>query len=236
MVGIPRQKPSNLVQDSTELLDYQILEPEKSCSSALGSSSAPHPSSTKTNLVHRVIHVGDFARLDTDECLSDATIDFYSSYLKETEPDTCRGIYFASSFFFKKLWCQEQEYSKDRTDFTYMHKWNSIDIFTFDMVMFPVNLDYHWTLIVLENPSALLLPKGAGRCRLIYLDSLMIWDEQVSTLFGQWIEWMCLRKTSYEGERTKMLTLLLEGAKQVSFLPFVHSHTPLNTRWFKKSL
>jgi hypothetical protein len=211
-------------------LDYQILEPEKSCSSALGSASAPPPRSKKLNLVHRVIHVGDFARLDKGECLSEATIDFYSSYLRETEPDKCRGIYFASSFFFKKLWCQQQKDSKDRTDFTYMHKWNSIDIFTFDMVMFPVNLNYHWSLIVLENPSALLLPKGAGRCRLIYLDSLMIWDEQISTLFEQWIAWMCLRKTSYEGERTKMLNLYLEGAKQVSFLPFVHSHTPLNTR------
>jgi hypothetical protein len=98
------------------------------------------------------------------------------------------------------------------------------------MVMFPVNLNYHWTLIVLENPSALLLPKGAGRCRLLYLDSLMIWDDPISTLFGQWIEWMCLRKTSHKGERTKMFTLRLQGAKQVSFLPFVHSHTPLNTR------
>jgi hypothetical protein len=224
-VGIPRQKPSNLVEDSTELLDYQILEPEKSCSTALGSSSVTPP---KPKLVHRVVSVGDFARLDKGECLSDATIDFYSSYLKETEPHKCRGIYFVSSFFFKKLWCQQQKDSKDRTDFTYMHTWNSIDIFTFDMVMFPVNLNYHWTLIVLENPSALLLPKGAGRCRLIYLDSLMNWDEQISTLFEQWIEWMCLRKTSYEGERTKMLNL--EGAKQVSFLPFVHSHTPLNTR------
>ena len=86
-----------------------------------------------------------------------------------------------------------------------MHKWNSIDTFTFDMVMFPVNLNYHWTLttlIVLENPSALLLPKGAGRCRLIYLDSMQLWDERISTLIEQWIAWMCLRKTSYEGEKT----------------------------------
>ena len=231
-VGIPRLKPSNLVEDSTELLDYQILEPEKSYSSAHCSSSAPRPppSSKKPTLVHRVISVGDFARLDKDECLSDATIDFYSSYLKETEPDKCRGIYFASSFFFKKLWCQKQKDSKDRTDFSYMHKWNSIDIFTFDMVMFPVNLDHHWTLIVLENPSALLLPKGAGRCRLIYLDSLLIWKEQISTLFEQWIAWMCLRKPSVEGEKTKIKILYLEGVKQVSFLPCVHSHIPLNIR------
>jgi hypothetical protein len=229
-VGIPRLKPSNLVEDSTELLDYQILEPEKSCSSAHCSSSAPPPSSKKPNLVHRVISVGDFARLDKGECLSDATIDFYSSYLRETEPDKCRGIYFASSFFFKKLWCQQQKDSKDRTDFSYMHKWNSIDIVTFDMVMFPVNLNYHWSLIVLENPSALLLPKGAGRCRLIYLDSLEIWDEQISTLFEQWIAWMCLRKPSVEGERTKIKILYLEGVKQVSFLPCVHSHIPLNIR------
>jgi hypothetical protein len=222
MFGLPRSKPAHIVEDPTELLDYQIPEPEKSSVGALDPSSAASLRSKKVSLVHRVISVGDFARLDKGECLSDATIDFYSSYLRQTYPDKCRGIYFASSFFFKKLWSQLKD-SKDRTDFSYMHKWNSIDIFSFNMVMFPVNLNYHWSLIVLENPAALLQPKGSGRCRLLYPDSLRTWDSQISQLFTQWITWMRMRTASPESELTPLenfVIAMLDGPKQVFFFIF----------------
>jgi hypothetical protein len=217
-IGIPRGKPSQIVEDPTELLDYKIPEPEKSFCATNDSTSTSSLRSKKTTFVHRVISVGDFARLDKGECLSDATIDFYSSWLRETHPDKCRGVYFASSFFFKKLWSQQRD-SKESTDFSYMHKWNSIDIFTFDRVMFPVNLNYHWSLIVLENPCALLQPKGAGRCRLLYMDSLKTWDQQISQLFSCWITWMHMRQTE-RGELTPLVnfaTIMLEGKKQVLF-------------------
>ena len=224
MFGLPRAKPAQIVEDPTELLDYQIPEPEKSSSGALDPSSAASIRSKKVSLVHKVISVGDFARLDKDECLSDATIDFYSSWLRQTYPDKCRGIYFASSFFFKKLWSQLKD-SKDRTDFSYMQKWNSIDIFSFKMVMFPVHLNYHWSLIVLENPVALLQPKGSGRCRLLYPDSLRTWDSQISQLFTQWITWMRMQHTASPLTPASKLTPLtnfavamLDGPKQVLFL------------------
>lgn len=215
-IGIPRGKPSQIVEDPTELLDYKISEPEKSCCAANDSTSASSLRPKKATFVHRVISVGDFARLDKGECLSDATIDFYSSWLRETHPEKCRGIYFASSFFFMKLWSQQRD-SKESTDFSYMHKWNSIDIFTFDRVMFPVNLNYHWSLIVLENPCALLQPKGTERCRLLYMDSLKTWDQQISQLFTCWVTWMHMRQTS-QGELTPLVnfvTIMLEGKKQV---------------------
>jgi hypothetical protein len=214
IIGIPRGKPSNIVEDPTELLDYQVPEPEKSCTAAIDPSGAPPSRPKKISIVHRVISVGDFARLDKGECLSDATIDFYSSWLRQNHPDKCRGIYFASSFFFKKLWSQQKD-SKGQTDFSYMHKWNSIDIFTFEKVMFPVNLNYHWSLIVLENPAALLSQKG--RCRLLYLDSLLTWDLQISLLFTQWICWMHKRQTDPQGElkQLRIGSLSLEGKKQV---------------------
>ncbi len=213
-IGIPRSKPSNIVEDPTELLDYQVPEPEKTCSAALDACGAPPARSKKSSVVHRVISVGDFARLDKGECLSDATIDFYSSWLRQTYPVKCRGIYFASSFFFKKLWSQQKD-SKGQTDFSYMQKWNSIDIFTFDKVMFPVNLNYHWSLIVLENPAALLSQQKG--CRLLYFDSLLTWDINVSELFFQWICWMHMRKTDPQGELKPLLIsrFSLEGKKQV---------------------
>jgi hypothetical protein len=232
-IGIPRNKPENIVDDLTLLLDYQIPEPEKSCSI----SSGVQPRSTTSGIMHRKISVkvsvGDFARLDKGECLSDAAIDFYSCWLRETFPEKCRSVYFASSFFFKKLWIQQKE-SKQFTEFSYMHKWNAIDIFSFEMIMFPVNLNYHWSLIVLENPAALLQQKGAARCRLLYLDSLSTWDEQISRLFGQWISWMLVMKTSPQGPPKTPKTpenyavLLLEGVKQVPLLcipcPFIFRH------------
>jgi Ulp1 protease family, C-terminal catalytic domain len=109
-----------------------------------------------------------------------------------------------------------------RTDFSYMHKWNSIDIFSFNMVMFPVNLNYHWSLIVLENPVALLQPKGSGRCRLLYSDSLRTWDSQISQLFTQWITWMRMQHTASPASELTPLpnfaVAMLDGPKQVSFL------------------
>lgn len=220
LIGIPRTKPSNIVEDSTELLDYQVPEPEKSFSAASESSYAPPSRPKKSSTVHRVISVGDFARLDKGECLSDATIDFYSSWLRQTHPDKCRGIYFASSFFFKKLWSQQKD-SQCHKDFSYMQKWNSIDIFTFDKVMFPVNLNYHWSLIVLENPGALLSQNG--RCRLLYFDSLLTWDVAISQLFTAWICWMHMRKTNPHGEVKPLLicNLSLEGKRQVIIIVLI---------------
>jgi hypothetical protein len=106
-----------------------------------------------------------------------------------------------------------------------MQKWNSIDIFSFKMVMFPVHLNYHWSLIVLENPVALLQPKGSGRCRLLYPDSLRTWDSQISQLFTQWITWMRMQHTASPLTPASKLTPLtnfavamLDGPKQVLFL------------------
>jgi hypothetical protein len=176
MFGLPRAQHAQIVEDPTELLDYRIPQPEKSSSGALDPSSA---ASIRSKKVHKAISVGDFARLYKGECLSDATIDFYSSWLRQTHPDKSRGIYFASSFFFKKLWSQLKD-RNDRTNFSYMHKWNSIDFFSFNMVMFPANFNYRWSLIILKHPVALLQPKGSGRCRLLYPDSLRIWGSQIS--------------------------------------------------------
>ena len=224
MFGLPRAKPAQIVDDPTELLDYQILEPQISSSGALDPSSA---ASIRSKKVHKVISIGDFARLNKGECLSDAIIDFYSSWLRQTYPDKCRGIYFASSFFFKKLWSQLKD-SNDRTNFSYMHKWNSFDIFSFNMVMFPVNLNYHWSLIVLENPVALLQPQGSGRCRLLYLDSLRIWDSQIWQLFTQWIIWMRMQHTASPASELTPLpnfaVAILVGPKQVLFS---HASLPL---------
>lgn len=84
------------------------------------------------------------------------------------------------------------------------------------MVMFPVNLKYHWSLIVLENPAALLQPKGSWRCRLLYSDSLKTWDDQISQLFTQWITWMRMRAASPESELApfeNFVIAMLDGPK-----------------------
>ncbi len=88
MFGLPHSKPAHIAEDPTELLDYQIPEPEKLNLGALDPLSAASLRSKKVRLVHRVISVGDFARLDEGECRSDATIDFYSSRLRQTKPET----------------------------------------------------------------------------------------------------------------------------------------------------
>lgn len=100
----------------------------------------------------------DLERLDEGEFLNDNLISFYLRYLEqrleEERPELAKRVYFFNTFFFATL----TNTHKGRKRFNYegVQKWTrSVDLFTKDYIIVPINEQAHWYLAVICNLPAL---------------------------------------------------------------------------------
>lgn len=100
----------------------------------------------------------DLERLDEGEFLNDNLISFYLRYLEqrleEERPELAKRVYFFNTFFFATL----TNTHKDRKRFNYegVQKWTrSVDLFTYDYIIVPINEQAHWYVAIICNMPAL---------------------------------------------------------------------------------
>lgn len=100
----------------------------------------------------------DLERLDEGEFLNDNLISFYLRYLEqrleEERPGLAKRVYFFNTFFFATL----TNTHKGRKRFNYegVQKWTrSVDLFTYDYIIVPINEQAHWYLAIICNLPAL---------------------------------------------------------------------------------
>ena len=100
----------------------------------------------------------DLERLDEGEFLNDNLISFYLRYLEQRleaeRPELAKRVYFFNTFFFATL----TNTHKGRKRFNYegVQKWTrSVDLFTYDYIIVPINEQAHWYLAIICNLPAL---------------------------------------------------------------------------------
>ena len=100
----------------------------------------------------------DLERLDEGEFLNDNLIGFFLRYLEqrleEERPELAKRVYFFNTYFFATL----TNAHKGRKLFNYegVQKWTrSVDLFTYDYIIVPINEQAHWYLAIICNLPAL---------------------------------------------------------------------------------
>lgn len=101
----------------------------------------------------------DLERLDDAQFLNDNLIGFYLRFLEnqleERQPDLAKKVYFFNTFFFASL-TNTQERQK-LINYESVQKWTrSVDIFTYDYIVVPINESAHWYVAIICNLSALV--------------------------------------------------------------------------------
>lgn len=100
----------------------------------------------------------DLERLDEGEFLNDNLISFYLRFLEqsleEDRPDIARRVYFFNTFFFATL--TNSHKGKKAFNYEGVQKWTrSVDLFTYDYIIVPINEHAHWYLAIICNLPAL---------------------------------------------------------------------------------
>ena len=100
----------------------------------------------------------DLERLDEGEFLNDNLIGFYLRYLEqrleEERPELAKRVYFFNTFFFATL--TNAHKGKKRFNYEGVQKWTrSVDLFTYDYIIVPINEQAHWYLAIICNLPAL---------------------------------------------------------------------------------
>ena len=100
----------------------------------------------------------DLERLDEGEFLNDNLISFYLRYLEqrleEERPELAKRVYFFNTFFFATL--TNTHKGKKRFNYEGVQKWTrSVDLFTYDYIIVPINEQAHWYLAIICNLPAL---------------------------------------------------------------------------------
>lgn len=100
----------------------------------------------------------DLERLDEGEFLNDNLISFYLRFLEhkleQERPEIAKRVYFFNSFFYERLTAQKK--GSRTINYEGVQKWTrTIDLFTYDVVIVPINEMSHWYVAVLCNLPAL---------------------------------------------------------------------------------
>lgn len=107
----------------------------------------------------------DCERLRSDEFLNDNLIGFYMRFLEDhldrTNKDAAKRVYFFNSYFYATL----TNNPKNRKAINYqgVQKWTrSVDIFSYDYIVVPINESAHWYVAVICNlPNLQRILKGS---------------------------------------------------------------------------
>ena len=108
----------------------------------------------KTGKKRETVDFQDLERLDDDEFLNDNLIGFYlrylEHYLEREKPEIAKKVYFFNSYFFERL-TQAQKGTK-AINYAAVQKWTrTVDIFSRDFVVVPVNENLHWYVAIICN-------------------------------------------------------------------------------------
>ncbi len=100
----------------------------------------------------------DLERLDEGEFLNDNLISFYLRYLEqrleEERPELAKRVYFFNTYFFATLTSAHK--GRKRFNYEGVQKWTrSVDLFTYDYIIVPINELAHWYLAIICNLPAL---------------------------------------------------------------------------------
>ena len=100
----------------------------------------------------------DLEKLDEGEFLNDNLISFYLRFLEQRlgdrKPHVAKKVYFFNTYFFATL--TNSHKSKKGFNYEGVQKWTrSVDLFTYDYIIVPINESYHWYLAIICNLPAL---------------------------------------------------------------------------------
>ncbi len=169
----PRRSTRNSgVHDGESLLSSLDGVPEKekySVKYGLGDPWKKPLTYPKVGKKKTTVEWSDLERLDEGEFLNDNLISFYLRYLEqrleEERPELAKRVYFFNTFFFATL----TNTHKGRKRFNYegVQKWTrSVDLFTYDYIIVPINEQAHWYLAIICNLPALdrnlTMPENEG--------------------------------------------------------------------------
>lgn len=107
----------------------------------------------------------DLERLDEGEFLNDNLIAFYLRFLQdqleEKSPELAKRVYFFNTFFFASLTTTQR--GKKGINYEAVQKWTrSINIFSYDYVVVPINESAHWYVAIICNLPALASNPDVG--------------------------------------------------------------------------
>ena len=100
----------------------------------------------------------DLEKLDEGEFLNDNLLSFYLRFLEQQlgdqKPHIAKKVYFFNSYFFATL--TNTHKSKKGFNYEGVQKWTrSVDLFTYDYIIVPINESFHWYLAIICNLPAL---------------------------------------------------------------------------------
>ena len=100
----------------------------------------------------------DLEKLDEGEFLNDNLISFYLRFLEQQlvdrKPHVAKKVYFFNTYFFATL--TNTHKSKKGFNYEGVQKWTrSVDLFTYDYIIVPINESLHWYLAIICNLPAL---------------------------------------------------------------------------------
>ncbi|KAL9069338.1 MAG: hypothetical protein Q9161_005618 [Pseudevernia consocians] len=160
-LNLRRSTRNSGVQDGENFLSSLDGIPEKekySVKHGLGDPWKKPLTYPKVGKKKTTVEWSDLERLDEGEFLNDNLISFYLRYLEqrleEERPELAKRVYFFNTFFFATL----TNTHKGRKRFNYegVQKWTrSVDLFTYDYIIVPINEQAHWYLAVICNLPAL---------------------------------------------------------------------------------
>ena len=112
----------------------------------------------KTGRKKATVDFVDLERLDEGEMLNDTLVTFHMRFLEhqaeQNSPDLARRVYFFSTFFYQRL----TDFARGTKEVNYsaVQSWTrTVDIFTYDYVVVPINEAAHWYLAIICNLPAL---------------------------------------------------------------------------------
>ena len=160
-LGLRRSTRNSGAQDDETLLSSLDAVPKQekySVKHGLGKPWGKPLTYPKVGKKKITVEWSDLERLDEGEFLNDNLIGFFLRYLEqrleEERPGLAKRVYFFNTYFFATL----TNAHKGRKRFNYegVQKWTrSVDLFTYDYIIVPINEQAHWYLAIICNLPAL---------------------------------------------------------------------------------
>ena len=160
-LNLRRSTRSSAVHEGESLLSSLDGVPEKekySVKHGLGDPWKKPLTYPKIGKKKTTVEWSDLERLDEGEFLNDNLISFYLRYLEqrleEERPELAKRVYFFNTFFFATLTSAHK--GRKRFNYEGVQKWTrSVDLFTYDYIVVPINEQAHWYLAIICNLPAL---------------------------------------------------------------------------------
>ena len=160
-LGLRRSTRNSGAQDDESLLSSldAVSKKEKySVEHGLGETWKKPLTYPKVGKKKITVEWSDLERLDEGEFLNDNLISFFLRYLEqrleEERSELAKRVYFFNTYFYATL----TNAHKGRKRFNYegVQKWTrSVDLFTYDYIIVPINEESHWYLAMICNLPAL---------------------------------------------------------------------------------